>query len=104
MAKNEDMNSDAPPRPTIEDAFSDALAWEFEQFTADPFTRRAVRGSIAGKVKRRELMHLSYLHGVKVGSKASDLMHSAQLAIALGLDPETPWPKLLAHVRAGVSS
>ena len=95
--KNDD--TPAAEAATLTEALAAAFAEEFEEFAASNFVRKAVRASIAGKVKRRSLLQLGFAQGCKVGNKAATLVLATQLARALGLPIGTDWAELMHAVR-----
>jgi len=78
----------ATPTDSLSAALSAALAEEFEEFAASPFVRKAVRASIAGKVKRRSLLELGFAQGCRTGHTAGTI------ACRLARSPAAPSSRL----------
>jgi hypothetical protein len=107
MPKNDNRSAPdgATPEPLV-DALCAAYDEEFTEFANSPGARRAVRASIAGKVKRRTLLRLGFAQGCKTGNTAAGYIHRAQLALALGFEGDLgenlpEWGELLDRVRRG---
>lgn len=65
---------------TAQEAIADALDQSFEDWANLPETRKLIRESVAGKVKRRTLMKAAHAIGVRDGAS----MYKATVAMMLG--------------------
>lgn len=79
-------------------AVSAALAQSFEDWANLPETRKLLRQSVAGKVKRRDLMKAAHAIGVRDGASIYKATIAMMLGRALGRPDDTDVDTMLEEV------